>query len=50
MSYAITYMWNLKIIQMNLFTKQTEKTNLWLPKGKVDERQIRSLGFKGTHE
>ena len=33
-------MWNLKkMIQMNLFTKQeidsqTQKTNLWLPKGK----------------
>ena len=39
-SYATTYMWNLKkMIQMNLFTKteidsQTRKTNLWLPKGK----------------
>ena len=29
------YMWNLKMIQMNLKTdSQTEKTSLWLPKGK----------------
>ena len=31
-------MWNLRITQMNLFTKQrqtqTQKTNLCLPKGK----------------
>ena len=36
--YDITYMWNQKMTQMNLFTKQkqtqTEKINLWLPKGK----------------
>ena len=34
----ITYMWNLKMIKMNLFTKQTvsktQKTNLRIPKGK----------------
>ena len=38
-SYDITCMWNLKTkIQMKIFTKQidaqTQKTNLWLPKGK----------------
>ena len=40
MSHDISYMWNLKkMIQMKLFTMQkqthkTQKTNLWLPKGK----------------
>ena len=42
--YDITYMWNLKIIQMNLHTKQTDlqtqKTNLWLPKGSRRQRGI----------
>ena len=34
-SYDIIYMWNLKkMIQMSLLTKQAQKTNLWLPKGK----------------
>ena len=34
-SYDITYVESKKMIQMNLFTKQTQtlKTNLWLPKG-----------------
>ena len=37
--YDTTYMWNLKrMIQLNLFTRQkqtqTQKTNVWLPKGK----------------
>ena len=36
--YDITYIWNLKIIQMNLYTKQKQthghrKKHLWLPKG-----------------
>ena len=35
--YDITYMWDLKYAQMNLFMKketdtQTHKTKLWLPK------------------
>ena len=39
MSYAITYMWNLKIDTNELIYRtetdsQTQKTNLWLPKGK----------------
>ena len=45
-SYDITYMWKIKkkITQMNLQTErdpQTQKTNLWLPKGKGG----RSLGL-----
>ena len=38
-SYDITYMWNLNMMEINLFTKQkqtqTQKINLWLPRGKV---------------
>ena len=38
-SYDITYMWNLKYDKNELIYKtetdsQTEKTNLWFPKGK----------------
>ena len=45
-SYDITYMWKIKkkITQMNLQKErdpQTQKTNLWLPKGKGG----RSLGL-----
>ena len=38
--YAFRYMWNRKkMIQMNLYTKykQTQKTSLWLTKGKAGE-------------
>ena len=39
MSYDITYMWNLKYHTSELIYKternsQTQKANLWLPKGK----------------
>ena len=38
--HDITYMYDSKMIQMNLFAKlkQTQKINLQLPKGKVWER------------
>ena len=40
--HDITYMWNLKydinkLIYKTEIDSQTEKTNLWLPKGKVEE-------------
>ena len=40
-----TYVWNLiKMIQMNLFTKQRDsqawKTNLWLPKGEGERDKL----------
>ena len=43
MSYDITYIWNLKYDTNELICKtetdsQTEKTNLWLPKGKGEGR------------
>ena len=49
-SYDITYMWNLKKDTNELIYKieidsQTQKTNLWLTKGKRGEGKIRSLGL-----
>jgi len=41
-SYDITYMWNLKMIQMNLFTKQKQIDRL--RKGTVGYQQERSRG------
>ena len=46
-------MWNLKnsihelIYQMERLTDIEH--NLWLPKGKVQDRQIRSMGLTDTH-
>ena len=53
-SYDITYMWNLKydtneVIYKTETDSQTQKTNLWLPKGKGGEGYIRSLGLTDTH-
>ena len=46
---GISHMWNLKMIQMNLFIKQKQtqiqKTNLWLPKEKVEERINQDVGI-----
>ena len=43
----------LKMIQMNLFTKQkdtqNQRMNLWLPGGKGRERELGSLGLTCTH-
>ena len=49
-SYDTTYMWNLKYDTNELIYKteidsQTQKTNLWSPKGKGGEREIRSMGL-----
>ena len=33
--YDITYMWNLKYDTNELIYRQTQKTKLWLPKGKT---------------
>ena len=47
-------MWNLKN-NTNEFTykietdSQTQKTNLWLPKGKEEGRTVRSKGLTGTN-
>ena len=48
MLYDITYMWNIRIIQMSLFTQekqtsQTQKTKLQLPQGRVWEERINTL-------
>ena len=55
-SYDIAYMWNLilkndtnELIQKTEIDPQTQKTNLWLPKGKAGEGKIRSLGLTYTH-
>ena len=42
--YDITYRWNLKTVQMNLFTLQKlrSKTNVWLWSGKA---YIRNMGL-----
>ena len=41
MYHNITYIWNIKIVQMNFYKTeidlQTWKKNLWLPKGKEGE-------------
>ena len=46
-------MWNLKISIHELIYKMERLTdiehNLWLPKGKVQDRQIRSMGLTDTH-
>ena len=49
MPWDITGMWNLKKIQMNLFTKQKQKTNLWPSKGKEYEEYIRRMGLTYIH-
>ena len=44
--YHITYMWSLKLAQMNLSTEkesQTQKIDLWLP----SEREREGLGIWG---
>ena len=50
MSYDITYTWNLKydtneLIYETETDSQTHSTDLWLPRGTVRERWIRSLGL-----
>ena len=50
MSYDITYTWNLKydtnqLIYETETDSQTHSTDLWLPRGRVRERWIRSLGL-----
>ena len=52
--YDVTYTQNLKITQMNLYTKQKQahrqKANLWLPKGnRVGKGKIKSVGLTGTN-
>ena len=61
--YAITYRRNLKMIQMNLFTKghetneliykrdlQTQKPDLWLPRGRgLEKGWTRSLGLASAN-
>ena len=46
---GISHVRNLKMIQMNLFIKQKQtqiqKTNLWLPKEKVEERINQDVGI-----
>ena len=46
-------MWDLKNIQMDLFTKQTnsqtQKANLWLPKGKEGMDKCRGMGLTDKH-
>ena len=53
--YHITYMWNLNYDTNDLIYKretdsQTQKTNLWLPKGKGGGGgKIRSMGLADTN-
>ena len=55
MSYDITYMWNLKkdtneFIYEAEANSQTQKTNLWLPKGKGwGGGSMRHLGVTHSH-
>ena len=47
--YDVTYLY-LKIIKMNLFTKLKETKKLVVTNGeRIEEREIRSLGFTYTH-
>ena len=54
--YVITYMWNLKnntneCIYKTETDSQTQKTDLWLPKGRGrGEGQIRNMGLTGTND
>ena len=54
-SYDITYMWNLKYdanehIYKAKADSQTERTDLWLPRGRgVEEGWIGSLGLADTN-
>ena len=48
MPYDITYMWNLKYHTSELIYEtdsQTQRTDLWLPKGGVGEGWIGNLGL-----
>jgi len=51
--YDITYMWNQKIIQINLFTKQKQiyiqSKPTWLPIGKVGGGRINLYYFLIPH-
>ena len=53
--YDITYMWNLKIIQMNLFTKQKQthrhrKQIYSYQRGQAEGKgQIRNMGLTDTN-
>ena len=52
--YDITYTWNLKIIQMNLHTKQKEthrhrKQTYGYQRGEGGEGQIRTMGLTDTN-
>ena len=52
MPYDITYMWNLdydtnELIYETETDSQTQKTNLWLPKGKGGNK-FRDLGLTDT--
>ena len=54
MLYDVTHTHNLKIIQMNLYTKQKQthrqKANLWLPKGnRAGKGRIKSAGLTDTN-
>ena len=53
--YDITYMWNLKILQMDLYTKQKQthghgkQSFGYLREEGRRKRQIRSMGFMETN-